>query len=94
MPRVTLLIDMPSCRASATTASFSSVKNRRRRATPVITSTFENVLEISVCPGLSLGTSASPGVRSRWSALQGHFSARRDLGDKEFVGEIGRELTL
>ena len=36
-------------------ASFRSVGNRRRRATPVITSTFENVSDIGVCLGLSLG---------------------------------------
>jgi hypothetical protein len=34
---------MPGCMVSATIASFNSVENHRRRATPVITSTFENV---------------------------------------------------
>jgi hypothetical protein len=37
-----------------------SVGNRRRRATPVITSTFENVSDIGVCLGLSLGPPAKP----------------------------------
>src|ERR1700681_4932149 len=40
---------MPGCIVSATTASFKSVEKRRRRATPVITSTFENVSDIGVC---------------------------------------------
>jgi hypothetical protein len=41
-------VDMPGCIVSATTASFSSVEKRRRRATPVITSTFENVTDIGL----------------------------------------------
>jgi hypothetical protein len=41
--------DMPGCSVSLTTKSFCSVVNRRRRATPVITSTFENVSDIGVC---------------------------------------------
>ena len=41
---------MPGCILSATTASFTSVGNRRRRATPLITSTFENVSDIGVSP--------------------------------------------
>src|SRR5437588_8698304 len=49
---------MPGCMVSATTASFCSVEYRRRRATPVITSTFENVSDIGVCLGLSLGPPA------------------------------------
>ena len=55
---------------SATTASFISVENRRRRATPVITSTFENVSDIGVCLGLSLGPPAKAGVRSKQGAVQ------------------------
>jgi len=45
------LIDMPGCSVSLTTESFCSVVNRRRRATPVMTSIFENVADISVCLG-------------------------------------------
>jgi len=37
--RATKLIDMPGCSVSLTTKSFCSVVNRRRRATPVMTST-------------------------------------------------------
>src|SRR5205085_6352089 len=62
---------MPGCIVSATTASFISVENRRRRATPVITSTFENVSDIGVCLGLSLGPPAIAGVRSKQGAVQG-----------------------
>src|SRR4029077_8536969 len=61
---------MPGCIVSATTANFSSVEKRRRRATPVITSTFENVSDIGVCLGLSLGPPAIAGVRSKQGALQ------------------------
>src|SRR5947199_1656607 len=61
---------MPGCIVSATTASFISVENRRRRATPVITSTFENVSDIGVCLGLSLGPPAKAGVRSKQGAVQ------------------------
>src|SRR6266576_563949 len=43
---------MPGCIVSATTASFRSVEKRRRRATPVMTSTFENVSDIGVRLGL------------------------------------------
>src|SRR3954467_9761675 len=60
---------MPGCIVSATTASFTSVEKRRRRATPVITSTFENVSDIGVCLGLSLGPPAIAGVRSKQGAL-------------------------
>src|ERR687888_294344 len=56
---------------SATKASFSSVEKRRRRATPVITSTFENVSDIGTCLGLSLGPPAKAGVRSKRGAVQG-----------------------
>src|SRR5437764_4354548 len=60
---------MPGCIVSATTASFRSVENRRRRATPVMTSTFENVSDIGVCLGLCLGPPAKAGVRSKRGAV-------------------------
>src|SRR3954463_1221592 len=60
---------MPGCLVSATTARFISVENRRRRATPGIPSTFENVSDIGVCLGLSLGPPAIAGVRSKQGAL-------------------------
>ena len=55
---------------SATKASFSSVEKRRLRATPVITSTFENVSDIGTCLGLSLGPPAKAGVRSKRGAVR------------------------
>src|SRR5271167_484284 len=61
---------MPGCIVSATTASFRSVEKRRLRATPVITSTFENVSDIGVYLGLCLGPPAKAGVRSKQGALQ------------------------
>src|SRR5258707_15786153 len=61
---------MPGCIVSAMTASFISVEKRRRRATQVITSTFENVSDIGVCLGLSLGPPAKAGVRSKQGAVQ------------------------
>src|SRR5947207_5904948 len=61
---------MPGRIVSATTASFGSVEKRRRRATPVITSTFENVSDIGVCPGLCLGPPAKAGVRLKRGAVQ------------------------
>jgi hypothetical protein len=64
---------MPGCIVSATTASFRSVEKRRRRATPVITSTFENVSDIGVCLGLSLGPPAIAGVRSKRGAVHPHM---------------------
>src|SRR5438105_15467663 len=60
---------MPGCIVSATTASFRSVEKRRRRATPVMTSTFENVADIGVCLGLYLGPPAKAGVRSKQGAV-------------------------
>ena len=51
-------------------ADINSIGNRRLRATPVITSTFENVSDIGVCLGLSLGPPANAGVRSKQGALQ------------------------
>src|SRR5207248_4714783 len=60
---------MPGCIVSAMTASFRSVEKRRRRATPVITSTFENVSDIGVCLGLYLGPPAKAGVRSKRGAV-------------------------
>src|SRR5436190_16842784 len=61
---------MPGCIVSATTASFRSVEKRRRRATPVMTSTFENVSDIGVCLGLYLGPPAKAGGRSKQGAAQ------------------------
>src|SRR3954453_9979593 len=61
---------MPGCIVSETTARLLSIGNRRLRATPVITSTFENVSDIGVCLGLSLGPPAIAGVRSKQGALQ------------------------
>jgi hypothetical protein len=58
--------DMPGCSVSLTTKSFCSVVNRRRRATPVMTSTFENVSDIGVC----LAPRANAGVRSKRGAVQ------------------------
>src|SRR4051794_27275120 len=60
---------MPGCIVSATTASFCSVVKRRRRATPLITSTFEKVSDIGVSLGLCLGPPAKAGVRSKRGAL-------------------------
>src|SRR5580700_7460003 len=60
---------MPGCIVSAITASFRFVEKRRRRATPVITSTFENVSDIGVYLGLCLGPPAKAGVRSKQGAV-------------------------
>src|SRR5277367_5645662 len=62
---------MPGCIVSATTASFRSVEKRRLRATPVSTSTFENVSDIGVSLGLYLGPPAIVRVRSKRGAVQG-----------------------
>jgi hypothetical protein len=51
-------------------ASFRSVGNRRRRATPVITSTFENVSDIGVRPDLSL----SPPAKTVSGQNRGQFT--------------------
>src|SRR5436190_7940238 len=67
---------MPGCIVSATTASFRSVEKRRRRATPMMTSTFENVSDIGVCLGLYLGPPAKARVRSKRGAVQ---EARMDI---------------
>src|SRR4030081_2593337 len=78
---------MPGCIVSATTDSFSSVEKRRLRATPVITSTFENVSDIGVCLGLSLGPPASAGVRSKQGALHSTpETARRQMTE---TGQTG-----
>src|SRR6267378_2405549 len=76
---------MPGCIVSATTASFRSVEKRRRRATPVITSTFENVSDIGICLGLSLGPPASAGVRSKRGALHPPFHRAPDAGARMIV---------
>ena len=62
---------MPGCIVSATTASFSSLEKRRLRATPMITSIFENVSDAGTCLGLFLGPPASAGVRSKQGAVHG-----------------------
>src|ERR1700731_332404 len=62
---------MPGCSVSLTTESFCSVVNRLRRATPVMTSTFENVSDIGLCLGLCLAPPANAGVRSKRGAVQG-----------------------
>ncbi len=48
----------------------SAREKRRLRATPVITSTFENVSDIGVCLGSSLGPPAKADVRSKQGAVQ------------------------
>src|ERR1051325_1815279 len=73
---------MPGCMLSATKASLSSVEKRRLRATPVITSTFENVSDIGIRLGLSLGPPAKAGVRSKRGAVQiGRRSLEFQAGD-------------
>src|SRR5580700_9076148 len=74
---------MPGCIVSAITASFRSVEKRRRRATPVITSTFENVSDIGVYLGLCLGPPAKAGVRSKQGAVH---AARGIAGDYYVLG--------
>ena len=71
---------MPGCIVSATTASFSSVEKRRLRATPVITSTFENVSDIGTCLGLFLGPPASASVRSKQGAVHAVTQAVANVG--------------
>src|SRR3954462_8764572 len=90
---------MPGCIVSATTASFISVENRRLRATPVITSTFENVSDIGVCLGLSLGPPAIAGVRSKQGALQPWKATQscgglgsRQIGAPQQMGNRGGRL--
>src|SRR6266513_380776 len=79
---------MPGCIVSATTASFRSVEKRRRRATPVMTSTFENVSDIGVCLGLYLGPPAKAGVRSKQGAVH---EMRRPLCP--YRGQLGARTT-
>src|SRR5580693_4272722 len=76
---------MPGCIVSATTASFKSVEKRLRRATPVITSTFENVSDIGICLGLSLGPPAIAGVRSKWGALHHPLSPLQQADDERLL---------
>src|SRR5205823_15018305 len=80
---------MPGCIVSATTASFRSVEKRRRRATPVITSTFENVSDIGVCLGLYLGPPAKAGVRSKQGAVQVD-SALVSVGSEERLPSLSQ----
>src|ERR1700704_458490 len=80
---------MPGCIVSATTASFSSVEKRRLRATPLITSTFENVSDIGTCLGLSLGPPAIAGVRSNRGAV--HEAVLLRLAGRDVVpADAGR----
>src|SRR5438046_7654641 len=76
---------MPGCIVSATMASFRSVEKRRRRATPVMTSSFENVSDIGVCLGLYLGPPAKAGVRSKQGAVHtlAHRCYRQGTHDAE-----------
>src|SRR3974390_1384149 len=71
---------MPGCSVSLTTESFCSVVNRRRWATPVMTSTFENVSDIGVCLGLCLAPPANAGVRSERGAVQSGFYLGGGIG--------------
>lgn len=66
---------MPGCSVSLTTESLCSVANRRRRATPVMTFTFENVSDIGVCLELCLAPPVIAGVRSKWGAVQNFSTA-------------------
>src|ERR1041385_1447125 len=77
---------MPGCIVSATIASFSSVEKRRLRATPVITSTFENVSDIGIRLGLSLGPPAKAGVRCKRGAVQYAAALVTDSGRNELEG--------
>jgi hypothetical protein len=83
---------MPGCIVSATTASFDSVEKRRRRATPVITSTFENVSDIGIRPALFLGPPAIADVRSKRGALQS-IRYRRGWRDTRVKGHYGQTET-
>src|SRR5438046_10607045 len=85
---------MPGCIVSATTASFRSVEKRRLRATPVITSTFENVSDIGVCLGLSLGPPANAGVRSKQGALRRRTTAQRARGTAAAFSFCTRPIAL
>src|ERR1700733_3842441 len=78
---------MPGCSVSLTTESFCSVVNRRRRATPVMTSTFENVSDIGVCLGLCLAPPANAGVRSKRGAVH-HTGDRRHQFDPQNAREL------
>src|SRR5947208_16895249 len=82
---------MPGCIVSATTASFRSVEKRRLRATPVITSTLENVSDIGTCLGLCLGPPASAGVRSKRGAIQGWRPEEPAIPYPERFRKNGRE---
>src|SRR5439155_15737411 len=83
---------MPGCIVSATTASFRSVEKRRLRATPVITSTLENVSDIGTCLGLSLGPPASAGVRSKRGALQIVYVYLQENGQLRLIGSSSARL--
>src|SRR4029079_19699073 len=85
---------MPGCSVSLTTRSFCSVVNRRRRATPVMTSTFENVSDIGGCLGLCLVPPANAGVRSKQGAA--HRRPRPPSATREreilFVGHVDAQV--
>src|SRR5437879_10387507 len=81
---------MPGCIVSATTASFRSVEKRRRRATPVITSTFENVSDIGVCLGLYLGPPAKADVRSKRGAVHVLGNAAQDKQVRDHIDDVDR----
>src|SRR5438270_7455913 len=89
---------MPGCIVSVTTASFRSVEKRRRRATPVMTSTFENVSDIGVCLGLYLGPPAKAGVRSKQGAVHKVSEptqpcpGRKSKGVKALIGSSQKNL--
>src|SRR5947207_12734030 len=85
---------MPGCIVSPTTASFKSVEKRRLRATPVITSTLENVSDIGTCLGLSLGPPASAGVRSKRGALQTATSRAEGVVEAPHAAEPSGEGDL
>src|SRR5262249_681431 len=70
VPASNIAYHMPGCIVSATTANFNSLGKRRRRATPVITSTFENMSDIGVSLGLCLGPQAIVRVRLKRGALR------------------------
>src|SRR5215212_9364198 len=84
---------MPGCIVSATTASFRSVEKRRRRATPVMTSTFENVSDIGVCLGLYLGPPAKAGVRSKRGAVQPLLRCHGSKNVNILTAEMTEHLT-
>jgi hypothetical protein len=82
-------MDMLGCIVSGTTASFCSVMKRRRRATPVMISTRENVSDIGIAPGLRLGSPAKADVRSKRGAVHLQHAAARVDGRESRAGMMG-----